>query len=50
MKIITAACAIENIPDIDSRTFECDGEFEVGNGSVICNDVHGKVNFTEAMN
>ncbi len=50
MKIITAACAIENIPDIDSRIFECDGKFEVGNGSVICNDVHGKVNFTEAMN
>ena len=50
MKIITAACAIENIPDIDSRTFECDGEYEVGKGSVICNDVHGKVNFTEAMN
>lgn len=50
MKIITAASAIENIPDIDSRVFECDGEFEVGNGSVICNDVHGKVNFTEAMN
>ncbi len=50
MKIITAASAIENIPDIDSRVFECDGEYEVGNGSVICNDVHGKVNFTEAMN
>ncbi len=50
MKIITAASAIENIPDIDSRIFECDGEFEVGKGSVICNDVHGKVNFTEAMN
>ena len=50
MKIITAACAIENIPDIDSRMFECDGEYEVGNGSVICNDVHGKMSFTEAMN
>lgn len=50
MKIITAACAIENISDIDSRIFECDGEYEIGNGSVICNDVHGKVNFTEAMN
>ena len=50
MKIITAACAIENIPYSDSRTFECDGEYEVGNGSVICNDVHGKLNFAEAMN
>lgn len=50
MKIVTAACAIENIPDIDSRTFECDGEYETTDGKVICNDVHGKVDFTEAMN
>ncbi len=50
MKIVTAACAIENIPDIDSRTFECDGEYETGDGKVICNGVHGKVNFQKAMN
>lgn len=50
MKIVTAACAIENIPDIESRTFECDGEYETGDGSVICNGVHGKVNFQKAMN
>lgn len=50
MKIVTAACAIENIPDIDSRVFECDGEYETTDGKVICNDVHGKVDFTEAMN
>ncbi|MBR5562466.1 MAG: penicillin-binding protein [Clostridia bacterium] len=50
MKIVTAACAIENIPDIYSRTFECDGEYETGDGSVICNGVHGKVDFQKAMN
>lgn len=50
MKIITAACAIENIPDIDSRTFECTGEYQTGDGKVICNGVHGKVSFKEAMN
>ncbi|MEE1011594.1 MAG: penicillin-binding transpeptidase domain-containing protein [Acutalibacteraceae bacterium] len=50
MKIVTAACAIENIPDIYTRTFECDGEYETGDGSVICNGVHGKVNFQQAMN
>lgn len=50
MKIVTAACAIENIPDIYTRTFECDGEYETGDGSVICNGVHGKVNFQKAMN
>ncbi len=50
MKIITAACAIENIPDIYSQTFECDGEYETGDGTVICNGVHGKINFQQAMN
>ncbi len=50
MKIITAACAIENIPDIDSRVFECDGEYETGDGTVICNGVHGEVDFRKAMN
>lgn len=50
MKIVTAACAIENIPDIDSRTFECDGEYETADGTVICNGVHGKVDFEKAMN
>lgn len=50
MKIVTAACAIENIPDIYSRTFECDGEYEASDGSVICNGVHGKVTFQQAMN
>lgn len=50
MKIVTAACAIENMPDIYSRTFECDGENETGDGSVICNGEHGKQNFQQAMN
>ncbi len=50
MKIITAACAIENIPDIDSREFECDGEYKTKDGTVICNGEHGKINFREAMN
>ncbi len=50
MKIITAACAIENIPDIYSRSFDCDGEYETGDGTVICNDIHNKQNFQQAMN
>ena len=50
MKIITAACAIENIPDIYDRTFECDGKYKTNDGTVICNGVHGKVNFQQALN
>ncbi len=53
MKIITAACAIENIPDINERTFDCNGEYVVTKGQrgVICNDNHGTgLTFEEAMN
>ncbi len=50
MKIVTAACAIQNMPDIYSRTFECTGEYKTGDGTVICNGVHGEVDFREAMN
>ncbi len=49
-KVITAACAIENIPDIYSRTFKCNGKIQIGEGYVICNDTHGEVSFEKAMN
>ncbi len=49
-KIVTAACAIENIPDVYSRTFTCNGELKVGATEVICNDKHGKLSFEKALN
>lgn len=49
-KVITAICAIENIPDIYSRTFKCTGEYATGDGTVICNSVHGTVTFEQALN
>lgn len=49
-KIVTSACAIENIPDIYSRTFTCDGEYEVGGTAVICNSSHGTITFEQALN
>lgn len=49
-KVITAACAIENIPDIYDRTFECTGKVQIGEGYVICNGTHGKIGFQQALN
>ena len=49
-KVITAACAIENIPDIYDRTFTCKGKVQIGEGYVICNGTHGKINFEKALN
>ncbi len=49
-KVITSACAIENIPDIYNRTYTCKGKVQIGEGYVICNGTHGKVDFEEALN
>lgn len=48
-KLVTAACAIENISDIDTRTFTCAGAEEIGGSDVTCMDVHGTITFKEAM-
>lgn len=45
-KVVTALAAIENIDDIYSRTFYCDGT----DGEIICNDVHGEISFKTALN
>ena len=49
-KVLTAICAIENIPDIYQRTFECKGKILVGEGYVICSGTHGKISFEKALN
>lgn len=48
-KIVTAAAAIENIADIDSRIFHCSGSEEIGGSDITCMDVHGDITFKEAM-
>lgn len=49
-KVITAASAIDNIPDIDSQTFKCKGSYPIDGGSVKCLDTHGTVSFERALN
>lgn len=48
-KLVTAAAALEYISDIQSQTFYCGGSEEIGGETVICNGVHGTVNFEEAL-
>lgn len=49
-KIVTSICAIENIPDIYERTFNCTGAYDPGKGTPIeCNAYHGKLNFKDAL-
>ncbi|WP_454969254.1 penicillin-binding transpeptidase domain-containing protein [Eubacterium sp.] len=50
-KLVTAICAIENIPDIYSKEWVCDGEYQPKSGVAIkCNANHGKhINFKDAL-
>ena len=50
-KIVTAICAIENMPDVFERTWDCDGGFQPDEGVEIkCNADHGhKVTFKKAL-
>ena len=48
-KLVTAAAALERISDIEDRTFYCEGSAQVGSETVICNGVHGTINFRQAL-
>lgn len=48
-KIVTAAAALEQIPDIRERTFRCEGWYEVGGGYVACSGYHGDVKLEDAF-
>ena len=50
-KIVTAMSAIENIDDIFTRTFTCNGSYTMSDGGkIICNDNHGTITFEQALN
>lgn len=47
-KTVVAICAIENIPDIENRTFTCNGGIDEEDVVVICNSHHGEISFKKA--
>lgn len=48
-KLVTAGAALENIADIEERTFYCEGSKQVGEETVVCNGVHGEQDFEQAL-
>ncbi len=48
-KLITAAAAIDKIPDIDSQKFICKGKIKFGNDVINCSGTHGTVDFKRAL-
>ena len=48
-KTVTAAAALENLPDLLERTFVCTGSSQIGADTITCPYVHGTMDFYEAM-
>lgn len=48
-KIVTSAAAIENMPDLYTRTWNCTGEKEIGGHTVTCTETHGEIDYKTAM-
>lgn len=50
-KIITSACALENVQGIEDMHFHCPGYFKTRDGQkVTCNGTHGNVSFERGLN
>ncbi|MGI6548740.1 MAG: penicillin-binding transpeptidase domain-containing protein [Syntrophomonadales bacterium] len=48
-KLVTAAAAIDNLENIDTEVYHCDGETIIDGELVTCPSAHGEVDFEEAL-
>ena len=48
-KLVTAAAAIENIPDLEDRTFYCDGSTSFAGVEITCSGTHYTQTFEDAL-
>lgn len=48
-KLVTAAAAIDNVPNVGQTTFHCTGEADFAGGKVTCPTAHGYVSFKQAL-
>ena len=48
-KVVTTAAVIETLPDWESRTFHCDGRYELGDFTITCPYAHGDMTLRNAF-
>ena len=48
-KTVTLAAALEEIPDLESRTWTCEGAAQIGAGVVTCASAHGEQDIRAAL-
>lgn len=48
-KIVTAAAALEKIPDIDNLYYDCAGSYDANGDAITCTGTHGSLSLKDAM-
>lgn len=48
-KTVTLAAALEEIPDLDKRTWTCPGSIQIGEETIICSGTHGEQTLQDAF-
>ena len=48
-KVVTTAAVIETLPDWESRTFHCDGRYDLGDFTITCPYAHGDMTLRDAF-
>ena len=48
-KTVTLTAALEKIPDLDSRTWTCEGSVQIGDETIVCSGTHGQQNIGDAF-
>lgn len=48
-KTVTLAAALEEIPDLKNRTWDCSGSVRIGDEKIVCSGTHGKQNIGDAF-
>ena len=48
-KCVTAAAALEMLPDAMTKTFYCEGSCQIGGDTINCNGVHGTIDLRRAL-
>ena len=48
-KLVTAAAAMETLPDWSTRTYTCEESYAIGDSQVTCLDYHGELTLEQAL-
>ena len=48
-KTVTLAAALEQLPDIETRTWTCTGSVQIGDETIICSGTHGEQHIGDAF-